>query len=191
MAAKNKYLLFLGCALFLAAVGYLDWITGPEFTMGPFYFIPIAIASWNLGRFGTLFFAFAVIFIRAFLDRDRVYTHEWLYYWNAFMRVGIFLTFAMCVRKISSVIAAQREIIKELSDTFEESWKVGGLFPVCTICKNLRTDPEYVGRVKKFVEEHSSTRFIHSVCPDCSEALKRDLEQNAPEAPEDVAVEQR
>jgi hypothetical protein len=167
MVANKKSLQFLWYLIILAVIWYLDWITGYELSLGPFYLIPIALASWNFGLPGTLFFAFGAIFSRDFVDLQRPYSHHWLYYWNATMRVAFFLTFALCIRKISSVIAAQRELIKELSDTFEESWRVGGLFPVCMECKNMRTDAEYIRRVRAFLDEHPNARFVHSVCPEC------------------------
>jgi hypothetical protein len=179
MTARNKYWLFAICLLVIVLIGWLDRATGFELNLGPFYLIPLGIGSWYLGRFGAFSLALAVILMRAYVDINHPYTRHWVYYWNAFMRIGLFLTFAICIRRISSAMAAQREIIKELSNTFEESWRVGGLFPVCTVCKNTRTDAEYAERVKSFMERYPNARFVHSVCPDCATTAPGQTEEEA------------
>jgi hypothetical protein len=40
--------------LCLATVSYVDYITGYEFLFFVFYFIPVGICEWYMGRLGTL-----------------------------------------------------------------------------------------------------------------------------------------
>ena len=40
----------------LAVIGLMDYVTGPEISFGIFYFLPIWLITWNLGRnAGALF----------------------------------------------------------------------------------------------------------------------------------------
>jgi hypothetical protein len=172
MLTKNKSLLFLGCSVLLVLIGYLDWITGYNFSLMPFYLLPLGIAAWYLSLWGTLFFAIAVILVRDWVDSTNPYSQHWFFYWNALMRVGLWLTFAICIRQMSNYVTMLRETIKELYITFEESWLVGGCFPICTVCKTFRADSEYMEHAKKIIERHPNARFIHSICPHCAEVMK-------------------
>lgn len=50
-----------------------------------------------------------------------------------------------------------------------------GLLPICAGCKNVRDDEGYWKQIESFVEEHSSARFSHGLCPNCLEELYPDF----------------
>lgn len=160
---------FLGCLLLVGVIGYADRLTGYDLNMSPFYLVPMGLAAWYVGRYSAVVIACCVGIVWAWVDYGHPYPHAWLYYWNAGMRFIGFLAFGIIFRAIRDVITSQQEVIKELTNTFEESWKIGGLFPICSMCKKMRTDAEYLEEIKRYAEEHPNSRFIHGICPHCKE----------------------
>ncbi len=73
-------------------------------------------------------------------------------------------------RKLSSLNEAESRIRK-----------LEILLPICSNCKKMRepnTDPyrsESWVRVESYIEEHTESRFSHSLCPDCMQELYGDL----------------
>jgi diguanylate cyclase (GGDEF)-like protein len=52
---KSKTSIFIISLLLIFAIGWLDYITGTEITLGEFYFLPVAFATWYIGpRYGWI-----------------------------------------------------------------------------------------------------------------------------------------
>jgi len=51
-----------------------------------------------------------------------------------------------------------------------------GMLPVCSVCKKIRTDGEWVA-VEEFVKQHSDADFTHGLCPDCARPYYQELEK--------------
>lgn len=49
-----------------------------------------------------------------------------------------------------------------------------GIIPICSNCKNVRSDKGFWERVEKYVQRHSEAEFSHGICPECSEKLYGD-----------------
>ncbi|MBI3323253.1 MAG: diguanylate cyclase [Candidatus Omnitrophica bacterium] len=78
----------------LALVGVADLYTGPEVSLDAFYLIPVALIAWFVGAGAgiAISVAGAVLWLAADtgLRPETVLQH--VPYWNAFMRLAIFLT---------------------------------------------------------------------------------------------------
>jgi signal transduction histidine kinase len=82
-------------ALGLAAtVGFLDYLTGYDVLLVPFYLVPICLAGWVAGQRTGLLLAVvcAVLWLTADLYAGHPYRHTWLRYWNAVMLLAFFVT---------------------------------------------------------------------------------------------------
>lgn len=44
---------------------------------------------------------------------------------------------------------------------------LGGLLPVCGMCKSVRDDTGYWSQLEDFLRSHSETMVTHGICPDC------------------------
>lgn len=105
----------LGAALSLvavAAIGWLDFTTGPEFGVSLFYLLPIAASAWLLGYVPGI--AVAVIAAAAWLLADMAWHAETLlvYQWNAFTRLVIYVVVAWLV----ALARADRERLAALNE---------------------------------------------------------------------------
>ena len=63
----------------------------------------------------------------------------------------------------------------ELQEALDRVGLLSGLLPICCSCHKVRDDQGYWQRVEAFVEAHSSARFSHGICPECTVKLYGDL----------------
>ncbi len=71
--------------------------------------------------------------------------------------------------------------LSSLNEAKSRIRKLEILLPICSNCKKMRepnTDPyssDSWVRVESYIEEHTESRFSHSLCPDCMQELYGDL----------------
>jgi diguanylate cyclase (GGDEF)-like protein len=74
-------------------VGGIDFLTGYEVSMSPFYLAPVAVAAWYAGRWTG--FAIAALSCMSWYIADAAagsqYSHPAIPVWNALVRFGFFL----------------------------------------------------------------------------------------------------
>jgi len=98
------------CTVFLT--GLMDHFIGPELSSAIFYVLPIALASW----FGTLRGGIsigilsAIIWLITDISSGREYSSAIIVYWNAAVRLGIFLIIAFLFSSFR-----ERMLIEELA----------------------------------------------------------------------------
>jgi K+-sensing histidine kinase KdpD len=100
----------------LACIGWLDYITGYEFGFFIFYFIPVAISSWYCGRRLGLQVAFGSAIVWYLSDKytHHPYSHSYLIYWEMFMRLLSFLTTALTISRIRTMVLNEERMLAEM-----------------------------------------------------------------------------
>jgi len=75
------------------AIGWLDYLTGREIVISPFYLVPILWVTWSVGRRAGLILAMACagIWLAADLIDRHPYSHPVVLYWNAFMLAVLYV----------------------------------------------------------------------------------------------------
>jgi len=61
-------------------------------------------------------------------------------------------------------IVEQRE---ELAKAMANVKQLSGLLPICSHCKQIRDDSGYWQQLEKYIGDHSTVEFSHSLCPQC------------------------
>jgi diguanylate cyclase (GGDEF)-like protein len=94
----NPLLIGAGFVLILL-LGALDYVTRYELAFSLFYLLPIALIAWRGGRWFGLFGALlgAVVWLVASIPAGKVYTNQFVMYWNTSMRFINFALFAMLI----------------------------------------------------------------------------------------------
>jgi hypothetical protein len=59
--------------------------------------------------------------------------------------------------------------LTDLEASMEREKVLGGLLPICSICKKIRDDAGYWQQLESYIHTHSEAEFSHSVCPTCLE----------------------
>jgi signal transduction histidine kinase len=77
----------------LVCVGFLDWITGAEISLSLIYLVPISLGAWFAGRRAAVILSLLGAGFWLFFDlqQSAFHTHVLVPYWNAAVRLGIFL----------------------------------------------------------------------------------------------------
>jgi CRP-like cAMP-binding protein len=65
--------------------------------------------------------------------------------------------------------AEKERLIADLQDALRKVTALGGLLPVCVVCKKVRDDQGYWKQLETYVQEHSGAEIQHSICAACSE----------------------
>jgi PAS domain S-box-containing protein len=67
---------------------------------------------------------------------------------------------------------SERErLIIELQDAIADVKLLSGLVPICANCKKIRDDQGYWTQIESYIQDRSSAKFSHSICPDCAAKL--------------------
>jgi diguanylate cyclase (GGDEF)-like protein len=110
---KSKPLLIVVGICLLIAVEIIDYQTGPEISLTPFYLLPVGIFVWYLGRgIGILLASVSVLtwFVTK-LKVGSIYSTPFNTYWNIAVRLVFFIIIIFLLSKLK--LALQRE--KDLS----------------------------------------------------------------------------
>ena len=141
---------FAGCALWLAALGWIDCATGSELGLFAFYTAPVAVVAWNLGLGPGIIVAFIASVIWYTADRyagDR-YSAPFYGYWNTGMHFATFIINAVTFAKIKSSLGQRHKLERALVESREQVKQLAGLIPPCPQCHKphvpepLRPKPE-------------------------------------------------
>lgn len=103
----------IALALALAIlIGVLDYATGRELIVSPFYLVPICWLTWSVGREAGLLLsaACAVIWLLAELMARYTYPHPAIPFWNSFMLLVIY-----------SIVAWLLDALHNANDRLEET----------------------------------------------------------------------
>jgi two-component system cell cycle sensor histidine kinase/response regulator CckA len=75
---------------------------------------------------------------------------------------------------ISKRKQAQEEkdgLIKELQSALAEIKTLRGIIPICSYCKNIRSEEGLWSQLEAYIHDHSGAQFSHGICPECYEKL--------------------
>jgi len=89
---KKLLLTILGFAL-VGLVGFLDYKTGYELSFSAFYLLPVAFVAWTVGRDIAFLISVVSAIVWYFADQKagHVYSEAHIAYWNAGIRLIIFV----------------------------------------------------------------------------------------------------
>ena len=107
MAALMPEPIFLICLIGVVLVGLLDYATGYEVSLGPFYMVPITLAAALIRRSSGYLIATlcALAACTARLCSGNHYSSWGIFIWNSSMRLLVFLFVAFLVSKVSELHA--------------------------------------------------------------------------------------
>jgi diguanylate cyclase (GGDEF)-like protein len=98
--------------LFIALLGILDYVTGEEISLSFFYLFPISLTIWKNGRksgISTSLVSTFVWFGSNWLAGDE-YSSIIIFYWNAVVRAGFFLTTTFLLSEIRVLLEQERNL---------------------------------------------------------------------------------
>ncbi len=90
----------------LAIIGLVDYLTGYELGVSLFYLLPVCWCAWFLGRTGGLLASVACAVVWAAADQAAAhrYSSWFVLYWNAGLRLGIFVVVALLLSMLRQTL---------------------------------------------------------------------------------------
>lgn len=115
----NKAVSGIVSLIIVAILCFIDWITGYELSFQFFYFIPLAVFSYNTGFSRPSIFIFSLITAIAWFIADyfseHVYSSSYLYVWNTMSRLIVFCAFSFFLHSIQKSRAKIEKLNAQLS----------------------------------------------------------------------------
>lgn len=85
-------------------------------------------------------------------------------------------------RRIYSLLDNELKIKDELSDALRNIKQLKGLIPICSTCHKIKNERGNWDRLEKYIQNHSSATFSHSICTDCSNSLLNEADKEYKDA---------
>lgn len=115
----------------LILIAWLDYITGYEFGFFIFYFIPVSISAWFCGKRSGIAIgcASAVFWFLSDKFTHHPYSKAYFIYWEMFMRLVSFLTTALTIARIRTMLINEEYLNAELQRALREINELRGSVP--------------------------------------------------------------
>ena len=78
--------------------------------------------------------------------------------------------------RVATLQTRLHERVEELQEALSQVRRLEGLLPICSYCKNIRSDGDSWQQMEQYIAEHSDAQFSHGICPACYERVKLDFE---------------
>ena len=164
----------------LLAISYIHYITGYEFLFFVFYFIPVSLCGWYLGRLSVLCLAILTGVSWCFVDilSHHHYPHEVFRYANSFICFLAFGTIGLLVQTLRHSVTEQRrsrqkleQTLEELNHSTEELRKLQGqLQVVCAWTKRINVEGKWIA-LDEFLTDKLNTKVSYGVSPEAMQEM--------------------
>lgn len=101
------------------------------------------------------------------LDRGKVV--EWDDEGKPYRMTGMHLD----ISERKNLEAEREKVIEQLRGALAEVHTLQGILPICSYCKQIRTDENYWQAVETYVSQLTGAEFTHGICPNCYETHVR------------------
>ena len=111
LSRQSKTFIMLTGLLAVAGLGALDFYTGPEISFAVFYLLPVTVSAWFAGAsVGALIAeASTLSWLSAdVMEAKAAYSHLLIPYWNAAVRLGLFLIVTFSVSALKRALTYAR-----------------------------------------------------------------------------------
>lgn len=102
------------CMANIILLGWLDWASGFELSFSFFYLLPVAIATWGLGRSAGLVVSgfSAITWVFSNVLAGEMYTNNLIAVWNAWMRAGFFVVVTVLLDSLKIALQEERKLAR-------------------------------------------------------------------------------
>jgi phosphoserine phosphatase RsbU/P len=83
------------------------------------------------------------------------------------------------VRVGERMVRLQRSLaarVTEVEAALAHVQRLQGLLPICSYCKKIRNEANYWEQVESYLGAHSDLDFTHSICPQCTEKMMKEID---------------
>ena len=108
----DERVIIIGSILVTLLLGYLDYLSGLEFSFSLFYLLPVSITAWFVSRNTGLLISVlsAVIWFVSNSLAGQVYSNPAFGFWNSLVRLGFFSIITFLITNLKQSLSQQREL---------------------------------------------------------------------------------
>ncbi len=165
---KDYWIFFLSILLLLS-IAYFDYFTG-ELGFFIFYFIPIILLSWNMGRwYGVgMSIASSICWFLADYYCGYRYGNLAVAVWDTLViRGGAFIITAIAVSKLHESLEKQRKMGIEMGTAMSHLKQLKRILPICPGCMERNKGGCYLEQVEFYINSYSGTKPSPGAVPEC------------------------
>ena len=166
---RQRTLLRIGLVLSVFLVGYIDTVTGYEFSLVLCYFIPVAIVAWYESWRTVAGVALLSGVVWYLSDRwsGATHSHEFYRYWEGVVKVATFIIVGRTIYKMRRTEREKAELNSRLAQSEAEVRELRELAPVCGVCRTARTDDDHRSKVDRYLARSAGQPLQFGRCPEC------------------------
>lgn len=170
-----KWLWGLAALVSMIIIGLIDFITGDELNFFVFYFMPVSITAWHIGRGTSIWMGIlcAIVWFWANVLSGHAPSLHFYAFWNTMIRLVSFIAIGLAVSKIRQLLDRQRKLVEDLHRSLSEIKVLETFLPICSQCKKIRDQEGSWQQLEQYISEHSNTQFSHSFCPECAKNIRK------------------
>ncbi len=160
--AGKTTILIWGLALTIF-MGYVDYALGTEISVAIFYLIPIALATWYLGKPYGIFFAVICGLVWLWNENLGVdkYSNHAIPYWNALVRFGFFMIVVVLMSELKKLKVSLEDTIELRTSALKNE-----------IVERKKTEIELERKTDKLSE---LTKRLHTIREEENEIIAREI----------------
>jgi K+-sensing histidine kinase KdpD len=168
--AVPKWLWAFATIAAVLVIGAVDLVTGFEMNFFVFYFWPVSMAAWHVGKGSSVWLSVLSALVWFTADTLSGHMHSWHFYavWNTMVRLLSFVAFGLLVSRVRQLLADQRKLAEELQRAISEVKVLETFLPICSKCKKIRDQEGSWRELEEYISAHSNTLFSHGYCPECA-----------------------
>ena len=167
--------------MLLISIGYFDYFTG-ELGFFIFYFVPIVLFSWFLGKWPGMIMSIAssIVWLVSDYYCGIRYSNLAIAVWDTLVvRGGSFIIAAIAVAKLRESIEKQKNLSAELGKSLWYLKRFKDIMPICTLCGKSKEENCYLKKVEESIKSHQESASDYGICPEC-------ISKNHPELSEKI-----
>ena len=106
----DKWVILVFSSILIIFLGYLDYLSGFEFSFSLFYLLPVSITAWFVNRDSGFIISVFSALAWAISNRlaGEIYSHPGIGYWNTFVRLSIFVIVSQLLTDLKQAIQKER-----------------------------------------------------------------------------------
>ena len=164
----------------LAAVSYIVYLTGYHFLFFVFFFIPVSLCGWYLGRLSVVCMSILSGMSWCVVDilSNHPYPSEVVRYWNSFICFIAFAIIGLLLQRLRQSLKEQTRARQDLQQALDElrrsTDEIRGLQDklqvVCAWTKRINVEGKWIA-LDEFLTDKLHTKVSYGVSPEAMEEV--------------------
>lgn len=197
MNTRSKMKVILAALANLLVLSYIVYLTGYHFLFFVFFFIPVSLVGWHLGRVSVVIMSIVSGLAWCLVDilTDHQYPSELFRYANSLICFLAFASIGLLLQglrhSLQEQVKVRRDLEKALADVSRSTEEVrrvqGQLQVVCAWTKRINVEGRWIA-LDEFLTSVLATKITYGVSPEAMQEVldtvaNRDAEAEVPALP--------